>query len=428
MKLIELPKSPYWGAYIHVGYKPNGHKRFRMASSKVRRDESAIDPFTGRRMDKDRAVKVLTAMQMAALEAIEVKRAGNKVLRADFERMLETILAAVGVEVEDDGPTWSEFVAQWYERQSKDLSDSSKDVYKQVIGLFESWIDQNERLKKSSPLNAFRPSDLQAWYDWQLEGGRVPSTANRNMTVLSSIFEAAFNLEYCKRNPCKGVSRKEAVKISKVPFTTGEIGRMVAVCRRGQVDHAEEWLLSILFASVTGARLSDCVSLRWENFSDDFRRVTFVPKKKRRQFEQGKEGVAISVCLPSFVADAFRAAFSIGNEYATPELLRLYAEGRISAEFHKVMDAAGIMVTVKRAGNGVGQSVLSHGFHSFRGTLKTELRADGVPLETSNYVTGHDDEKVARKYVSEKAETIYRECERTFNRIEDAISQAVVNG
>ena len=66
MKLIELPKSPYWGANLHVGYYPDGKKRYSPRSSKVVRDPSRVNE-RGQREDKAEALAILTALQNVAM-------------------------------------------------------------------------------------------------------------------------------------------------------------------------------------------------------------------------------------------------------------------------------------------------------------------------------------------------------------------------
>ncbi|HRQ89375.1 MAG TPA: hypothetical protein PLA50_11290, partial [Bacteroidia bacterium] len=165
------------------------------------------------------------------------------------------------------------------------------------------------------------------------------------------------------------------------------------------------------------------MKLQWSDFSDGFRLVRFLPKKKERLHRLGKVDSTVSMILPEFLAQEFQAAReSSESNLVTPSLIGITAgKNGLGPRFREILDFSSIEYEIRPPKGNKGISQCSHGFHSFRHTLKTELRAGGVSAETSNYVTGHDDEKVARRYVHEKAETIYRECEPVFEAFAAAI-------
>ena len=131
----------------------------------------------------------------------------------------------------------------------------------------------------------------------------------------------------------------------------------------------------------------------------------------------------MSLLLPKFIAAELAAARArSSSEFVTPALRAINPGKRgLGPRFREILDLAGIAYTIRAPKGDKGIAQCSHSFHSFRHTLKTELRAAGVTAATSDYVTGHDDPKVAARYVHERADTIYRECAPVFDLIREAI-------
>jgi integrase len=424
MKLIEMKDSPYWGGNIHVGYYPDGRKRYACRSSKVRRDPTAINDHGGRE-DRIQAMKVLTAMQDIANRAMEIRRERETVSVKERGEMLDQLLRACGLSVLPPAPPWDAFASEVIDRHTRDLALASRRSYWAKKSGFDKWLEKHDRLSPQSSLAEFRLADIQAFYDdWIAQGGQT-TTANGALQGVSLVFEQAVIADFIAKNPCVGVKRRDNVQIPKQPFTLGDIS---ALCRAlvdhsQQIEHCDEWSLAIRFAIFTGAREGDCVSLRWSDFSDDCRSVRFVPSKKDRLHRLGKVDAAVSLMLPGFVAAEFCAARSrSASEFVTPSLREIRPGKRgLGGRFREIMDLAGIRYEIRAPKGDKGISQYSHGYHSFRHTVKTELRAGGVSSATSDLLTGHDDPKVAARYVHERAETVYRECEPVFAKFEQAM-------
>lgn len=422
MKLIELPKSPYWGANLHVGFYPDGKKRYSPRSSKVVRDPSRVNE-RGQREDKAEALAILTALQNVANQAMASQC--EVVARKDFEEMVAGVLRAVGKRVVSEAPAWDAFSREVLERHCRDLAPATARSYWSKKSGFDEWLGKHDRLSLASSLADFRLADIQAFYDSWIEDGGQSTTANGVLQGISLVFEQAVIADFIAKNPCVGVKRRDNVQIPRQPFTLADLSAIsrALVEHCDAIEHAAEWALAIRFAIFTGAREGDCVDLRWSDFSDDFRSVRFVPSKKERLHRLGKVDAAVSLILPEFVAAEFRAAFAgSSSEFVCPALRAINPGKRgLGPRFREILDLAGVRYEIRAPKGKKGIAQCSHGFHSFRHTLKTQLRAAGVGSETSNYVTGHDDEKVARRYVHEQASTIFRECAPVFAEFEAAM-------
>jgi integrase len=377
----------------------------------------------GQREDKLEATAILQALQNVANQAIATQ--SEAIERKDFEAMLEGLLRACGKRLASSAPAWDAFSREVLTRHCRDLSSSTARSYWSKKSGFDDWLAKHERLGLQSPVSDFRLADMQAFYDDWIDQGGQTTTANGVLQGISLVFEQAVIADFIAKNPCEGVKRRDNVMVAKQPFTLADLSAIFrALVEHGSaIDHVGEWALAIRFATFTGARSSDCVNLRWEDFSDGFKRVRFVPQKKERLHRLGKVDASVSLLLPEFIAAELAAAQArSSSEFVTPALRAINPGKRgLGPRFREILDLAGIAYTIRAPKGDKGIAQCSHSFHSFRHTLKTELRAAGVTAATSDYVTGHDDPKVAARYVHERADTIYRECAPVFDLIREAI-------
>lgn len=424
MKLIELPNSPYWGANIHVGYYPGGKKRYSIKSSKVRRDPTMLNAHGGRE-DKILALRVLTKLQDLANQAMEIKKEHDIVHVAERGRMLDELLRSCGLRVVGSAPAWDTYSLEVLERHCRDVAPATRRSYFSKKSAFEKWLATHPRLSPGSSLADFKLADIQEFYDYWIAAGGASTTVNAAIEGISMVFARAVVEDFIPKNPCEGVKKLDSVSVPKQPFTLEDLGKITRAVleHRDDIEHADEWALAIRFATFTGARLSDCIKLRWSDFSDEFRRVRFVPKKKEGLHAKGKVDASVTLILPEFVgATLAAAAASSSSEWVTPALRTIETGKRgLGPRFREILDYAGVVYEIREGKGAKGIAQCSHGFHSFRHTLKTELRAGGVSAATNDYVTGHDDPKVAARYIHEKAETIARECAPVFDAIRKAI-------
>ena len=290
---------------------------------------------------------------------------------------------------------------------------------------FDSWLEKQSGIGINSPLTDFKLAHVQSYYDWRIAEGGQSTTANGAIKALSLVFEQAVVADFIAKNPCKGIKKRDNVMIPRSPFTLADLSAIsrVLVEKAHLIEHSDEWSLAVRFAIVTGAREGDCVSLRWSDFADDFKSVRFIPSKKDRLHRLGKVDASISLILPDFVSAAFRAArLSSDSEMVTPSLASIHSGKRgLGPRFREIMELAGVKVVDRAAKGKLGNSQASHSFHSFRHTTKSFLEAAGVSRETNNRITGHEDDKVAGRYIHADSEAIFRECAPVFAEFEAAL-------
>jgi len=175
MKLIELPKSPYWGINIHVGYHADGKRKYSPKSTKVRRDPSRLDE-KNRRMDILEAEKIATALQQIAYEAMEEN--GDEIARERAQEWVESLLRVMGKRIKSSAPSWNSFATETLTRHCRDLAPKSVRSYWSKKSTFDKWLEKHPRLSINSSLADFKLSDIQQFYDDWMEAGGQSTTAN----------------------------------------------------------------------------------------------------------------------------------------------------------------------------------------------------------------------------------------------------------
>ncbi len=211
-----------------------------------------------------------------------------------------------------------------------------------------------------------------------------PTTINKEVARLRHLFnKKAIQWGEIRRNPCQGVKRfKEPPE--RVAFLDGEErAHLLAAC-----DEFSPILRDIvIFAMLTGARLSEILSLTWGNVDMRRRIVSF------RKTKSGK--VRHVPVNPDLYAVLMRLEPS-----ADPATLLFPPEwngGRVAMAFRRVAQRAGLK---------------GFRFHDLRHDFCSWLTMRGVPMRAVQQLAGHADLRMTQRY-SHLAEHILVEAVQT---------------
>lgn len=126
-----------------------------------------------------------------------------------------------------------------------------------------------------------------------------PAQANRALAVLSRVFSVAAKWGYAPEghNPCRGLERFKEEKRQRY-LSLSEIARLGEVLRRYEAFYPEP-VLAVRLLLLTGCRLNEILSLRWEDV-DSERRVLVLKDAKT-----GPRQVVLSEPARQLLAEAF---------------------------------------------------------------------------------------------------------------------------
>jgi integrase len=358
------PDSKYW----HAAWR-DVHGKLILRSSK----------------QTDRTKALAFALECERAE----KLAGNGSLtEAQARKIVEDIMerAATGEVLRNHSiAVW---FREWLAGKEARKSASTAVRYEHVIEEFLAHLAE----KAKRPLTALSTRDVQAFISKRTKAGCSPTT----VMLDGKIIRAALN--QARREGLISVNAAEAAELPKRDSV--ERGTFNAAEVKMLVDAAHgEWKTLILLGYYTGARLSDCCGLEWENVNLSARTLAY---------KQGKTGRKLTLPLhPDLLAHLEElAATDKPARSIMPHMASLRPGGRhgLSESFKRIVRNAGLdLQTVQ--GGGV-RKISRRTFHALRHSFTSALANANVAPELRMKLTGHSSEAIHRGYTHHELATL----------------------
>lgn len=201
---------------------------------------------------------------------------------------------------------------------------------------------------------------------------------------------------YNRDNPfeavqCKTTSRGDGKSSDYRAFTDDEVKKILDAIRSSGMKYASEWYTACQIALYTGLRYKDIALLSWFAVKQGY--IETIPHKTASK--TGKS-VLIRICPQLKNVLDF---ISHESEYLLPRLAESYLESleEIRTSATKTLNETDpfnrLLSRLEITGN--GQKI---GFHSFRSTVITKLRAAGIDAKLIGGMVGHTTEKQTEHY------------------------------
>ena len=232
-------------------------------------------------------------------------------------------------------------------------------------------------------------------YIAEIGAGKSANTRNKSLTFLRLVFKVLADDARIKANPFDGMDAAPLAVTRKRPLTMTELGTISKnLIGKGEM----EILFSIGY--YTGARLGDCVLLRWDNIDMGARKIRYTPHKT------AKSNMEITLTVsPTLFGLLDRTPGDERKGLVLPELGELYRKdpAAVSKRIQQVFIDAGIETDLEV--EGYGKRVARVGFHSLRHAHITAMIEAGVPLDVVQRQAGHSTIGMTAHYhaISEKA-------------------------
>lgn len=167
-------------------------------------------------------------------------------------------------------------------------------------------------------------------------------------------------------------------------FTPDEVKRLL------EAAPSLEWQTLILLGYFIGARLGDCVSMKWDNVNPEHGAIIYV---------QQKTGKKVIVPMHFHVIEHLKYLSTFGTTgFLCPKLSGKGSGGKhgLSEGFKRIVKKAGIdPMTVQ--GKGV-RNFTKRTFHSLRHSFNSALANAGVAEEIRMKLTGHSSPAMNERY------------------------------
>jgi integrase len=277
-------------------------------------------------------------------------------------------------------PATDVYLNEWLEGVRARAKPSTLERYSSSVKLFLASLGE----KAQKPITSITPRDVEKFLNSRLDAGVAPKTAIVDLKIINIVFHKADKFGDIDKNPVAAVRLPKEVSSEREIFTQNEVEKLV----RAAPTH--EWQTVILLGYFCGARLTDCVQMKWENIQ---------PEKNQLEYEQKKTGKMVPVSLHINLLEHLNFIFTFGiTGFLCPKLAGKVTGGRrgLSEGFKRIVVKAGIdQMTVK--GKGI-RNFTKRSFHSLRHTFNSVLANNGVSEEVRRKMTGHASPMMNQKY------------------------------
>lgn len=210
----------------------------------------------------------------------------------------------------------------------KRLAESTKDQYR------DNWKELAKVFAKGV-VAATKPKDIARYL--RVERASAPVVANREVALLSNLFNLAVELGEIDRNPCKDVRRNPEESRDRL-VEAKELSAFVAWAL--QQGPSNVVLVSMAqFAALTGNRRAEFLKLHWPQVDEEIIRVQ---RAKQRGKKSKRELIGVSAALQE-VLDRMKAmeGYSpMGAVFRAPRTNNAYSEPGFKAMWQRLMKKA----------------------------------------------------------------------------------------
>lgn len=210
----------------------------------------------------------------------------------------------------------------------KRLADSTKDQYR------DNW-KELEKVFAKGVVASTKPKDIARYL--RVERASAPVVANREVALLSNLFNLAVELGEIDRNPCKDVRRNPEESRDRL-VEAKELDAFVAWAL--QQGPSNIVLVSMAqFAALTGNRRAEFLKLHWPQVDEEIIRLQ---RAKQRGKKSKRELIGVSAALQE-VLDRMKAmeGYSpMGAVFRAPRTNNAYSEPGFKAMWQRLMQKA----------------------------------------------------------------------------------------
>ena len=246
-------------------------------------------------------------------------------------------------------------------------------------------------------LREVTPDQVQR-YIAEVSATRSSNTRNKVLTLLRLVFKVLAGKARLKANPCDGLDAAPLAMARKRPLTAEELQTVSK-----QLEGKGEMEILFSLGYYTGARLGDCVLMRWDMIDMGARKIRYTPHKTRKSNE-----VITLTIHPTLFSLLDQVPKGDRRGLVLPELGKLYMTrtgvAAVSKRVQKVFEHAGIDTGLKV--DGYSRAVAQVGFHSLRHAHITALLENGIPMDAVRQQAGHASLEMTARYYHASEKTL----------------------
>jgi integrase len=330
------------------------------------------------------------AMQIAAEYERAEKQARQGLL---ITTQLRKVLSDVSEKVNGDSlqvDSVEVYFQKWLEGIAVRNAPATLERYRNSV----KWFLEVLQGKAQKPIFAVVPQDVENFLKARLKSGLANKTVVLDLKAIKSAFQQAVNYGTIPINPVAAVRLPKVDSMERAVFTHDEVQQLI------KAAPSLDWQTLIILGYFTGARLSDCARMTWDNVLADEGAITY---------RQQKTGKVLKVPMHFNLLQHLHQKATFGTTgFLCPKLAAKISGGNhgLSEGFNRIVLKAGLdPMTVKGRGK---RKFSRRTFHSLRHTFNSTMANAGVSDELRMLLTGHQSKDMNKIYTHLQMATLQK--------------------
>jgi len=340
--------------------------------------------FSGRDGRQMKRSTKSTDRNQAIQIAVELERVEQQARRGAITTVqLRKVLNDVSERVNGDSliaPTVADYFADWLNGIEARNSAATLERYQNAV----KWFLESLQAKAQKPVSSVTPQDVEKFLNSRLKSGIAPKTAIVDLKIIKSAFHRAESYGTILKNPVAAVRLPKEESSEREVFTHDEVQKLI------NAAPTLDWQTLIFLGYFVGARLRDCIHMKWEHIH---------PEEGVIIYHQQKTGKKVIVPMHYHVIEHLKYISTFGTTgFLCPKLASKGTGGKhgLSEGFKRIVVKAGIDPMVVQ-GKGI-RNFTKRTFHSLRHSFNSVLANAGVAEEVRMKLTGHSSKAMNTRY------------------------------
>lgn len=328
------------------------------------------------------------ALQIALeLERVEKQASAGAITTVQLRKVLNDVSEKINGDTLI-APSVEDYFKDWMKGITARNRAATLERYGKTVRLFLAGL--NGRAQK--PVTGITPKDIETFLNTRLGTGVAPQTAIIDLKTLNTAFRRAEAYGIILKNPVAAVRLPKDERSEREVFTHEEVQKIL------NATPSLEWQTLILLGYFIGARLSDCVQMKWENIH---------PEKGVIIYHQRKTGKKVMIPMHFHIIEHLKYISTFGTTgFLCPKLAMKGTGGKhgLSEAFIRVVLKAGLDPMIVK-GKGI-RNFTKRSFHSLRHSFNSVLANAGVADEVRMKLTGHSSKAMNQNYTHLQVATL----------------------
>ncbi len=362
------PKSPYW----YARYADETGRWVNRSTKQTKKGDALQVALEWERSSRLGRARELTEAQ------------SRKILSGILERTVGDSIRQIPTRI---------YLENWLAGKQMAKSPGTHARYRTTVEQFMASLGD----KADRPISAITSADIQSFINLRMGAGLAAKTVVVDVKSLNNAFNRARRQGLIENNPVEAVDLPAVESSTRKPFTVAEAKWIF------DATSDQDWSTAIALGYYLGARLGDCVNMKWDNVNLNDGVIVYSQKKVRT----GRSKTVVTPLHPQLEQYLMKlAGTDQPEEFLCPSLANKNSGGSkgLSAQFKEIMLQANVdPETVP----GMGLRKFSRkSFHSFRHTLPTSLEREGVPEAVHMKLSGHATREIHSLYTHTELTTL----------------------